>query len=437
MKLKLLSGTVIASLSLAGNAFADITLTADQQAQLTALQNQVNQLESSLNNQSPANGMVMLDTSNPFGEMPDTSFALSVLQSRRSFNKPLVFGGYVEADIQAWGKDKLAATTPDGKTVDYQNGTSVFLTTAKLYALANMDDWASTFLSLQGQTNAYNSTTFDQAFVTIGNLNKNPLYLMIGKTYLPFGNFEGNGPWSNSITTNAFRMSQTNQIDLGFFQNGLNLTLALANPGSSDGPPSSNSSSATTYGQNLSDLVYNLNYANTYNNFSYSIGASYISDIRGMKSNIGQAYGGSTGFTGSKNGAYDINGSIGYNDLTLMAEYAATTKSATNLNGTSTGIMSSWMTTLNYAPTLWGQTTIFSIGYSASQNMQNVPYSLSAAYHQGPPLTTFSESFKNQWIAFIQRPIYTNVFVSPEFDYAKTYNGLHTWTTTIDISAYF
>ena len=46
-------------------------------------------------------------------------------------------------------------------------------------------------------------------------------------------------------------------------------------------------------------------------------------------------------------------------------------------------------------------------------------------------------SLRNDWIGYVSVEALNNVFVSPEFQYANTYNSKHTWTTTLDISAFF
>lgn len=436
-RLKLLSTVVLTGLSLA--AFADNTqATAQQQAQINSLSAQINQLQAQQQPSSTSTTVasvlgnnVMLDSADPFGMMSDTNFNLQVLQAKQSsgFTKPIVIGAYLEADPQIWGG---TLNTTGSQGVGYKQGASIYLTSAKLYAMGNIGDWVSTFLSFQPATSNAASTTFDQAFITFGNLNKNPLFLTAGKSYLPFGTFAGNGPWSNSLTTNDFRTQQTNQINLGFYQNGLTLNFAVAN----DGTDTRNNGSS--YGSNMGVFVYNVFYNKSYaNSFNYSVGASYLTDIRGLNNNVGGAYNAANGLSGGKNGAYDLNGSIGYKQVTLNAEYASTTDSATNANGTSTGVMSSWMTTLSYSPVLAGQVTVFSLGYSQSSNMANVPYYVSGSYNS-LPTTGLGQGFKQQWIAFVQRPVlFKNMYIGPEFDYAKTYNNQYTWTGTVDISAYF
>jgi Protein of unknown function (DUF3573) len=431
---KLLSTLMLAGLSL--HVFADVDTdmvpaTPQQQAQINSLTQQINQLQSQAQNSSTNTALsqklgdyVMLDTDNPFGTLPDNYYPLQILLAKQNngFTKPLVVGGYIEGDFQSWNG---SLNIP---SANYQKGTNFYLTTVELYALGNMGSWTSAFASFQPAVNNNATTTFDQAFLTFGNLSKNPLYFMVGESYLPFGTFAGNGPWSNSLTTNDFRVSSTNQLNLGYYQNGLQLNLAVANG-------ASNTRNGGTYGQNLENFIYNLYYSKSYSNsFNYGAGASYMSDIRGLSSNVGSAY--NSTITGGKNGAYDLNAAIGYKQVTLNAEFASTTSAATNNNGTSTGILSSWMTTLSYAPVLRGQVTTFSVGYSQSHNMANIPYTVSGKASNSPT-TGIGQGFKNQWIAFIQRPLVTNVYLSPEFDYATTYNNQHSWTGTLDISAYF
>lgn len=427
---KLLTTLMLSGLAV--HAFADTGTgtmpTPDQRAQLDSLTQQVNQLQAQMqNNNSSSNkvgNIAMLDTANPFGTFSGTQFALQTLQAKQNngFTKPLVLGGQFEGDLQSWNGSLNIPSS------NYQKGTNFYLTTAKLFAMGNLNDWTSAFTSLSAATTPSSQTTFDQVFLTFGNLNKNPLYLMIGESYLPFGTFSGNGPWSNSITTNDFRVSSTNQINLGYFQNGLALNIAVANP-------AYNANNNSTYGQNVENFIYNVYYSKSFNNsFNYGLGASYMSDVRGLSSAIGNAY--NSGLSGGKNGAYDANASVGFKQVTFNAEYASTTSAANNANGTSTGVMSSWMTTLSYAPVLYGQPTVFSVGYSQSKNTANVPYTVSGKANNAPS-TGIGQGFKKQWIAYVQRPLVNNVYLSPEFDYATTYNNQRSWTGTIDLSAYF
>ena len=80
-------------------AYADDSVNALQN-QINTLQNQINNLQ---NNQVALPSIVMSDFSNPFSAMSDTIFPLSIMQSKSDFKAPLILGGELEIDLQAWG----------------------------------------------------------------------------------------------------------------------------------------------------------------------------------------------------------------------------------------------------------------------------------------------------------------------------------------------
>ncbi len=434
MKLRILSIAVLSALSL--SAYADTPANTALQNQVSALQNQINSLQSQISNMNThtaLSSVVMTDFSNPFGLLNDPQFALGVLQDKATFNTPLVLGGSMEADLQTWG-GSFSTTTPSGET--YKNGSAFSLTGAELYTMANIGDWVTGFTGLQGNVggNAGSPMTFDKAFLLFGNLQKNPLFITAGQIYLPFGLFNGNGPWSNNLDTDAFRISKTNQLALNFYQKGFYSSFAWFG--------------TTAESNNLKDFTYNISYA-TSGNFNYSVGAGYLYDIRDTNSGIGAAYpangvGGNTTPTssevsGNRNGAFDMNASVAYGHYNLLGEYNFTERGANNNNGTSTGPMGSWNIAASYASLYWNIPTNFQVSYSATENMQNIPTPLWGMANVGPQSQTTDNNagVQHNWIVSMSNTFFPNVIASPEYQYSTLYNGTHTWTLTYDLSAYF
>ncbi len=432
--------TVVLSLSVLGTStvFAD-QITPAQQAQLNQLQTQINQLSSQINEVSvnPQLGMtvnsvnrgVYTDYSQPFGILPDTSLSYVLLQQQADYKSLLNIGGYLEADAQYQGGTNMNSfVLPTGSS--YNTTTALALTTAKLYFLGNVNDWTQAFMSVKGGLNG-NSTSISEAFLTFGNLSKNPLYATIGKTYSPFGSFNnGNGPWSNSLLTNAFRSGEYTQGIFGFGQGGLNTSLAFFN------------------GQNnISNFAYDISYTAVAGNFNYDLGSSYLNDMRYLSgSGIASAYAtngaaasSTSPLTGGKNPAFDLNAVIGYNlgnnqTISLAGEWATTTGTAI-ANGNPTGKMSAWEVNGVYGTPIMGKSTSFGLGYSATNNMSAVPLPLNGGITTATAETI--PGIKSEWLTYASSEVLNNIYVGPEFARQSLYNGSFNWTGTVDLSIYF
>ena len=434
LKLRTLSLAMLSIISTAAHADPS---TASLQSQVNALENQLNGLQSQIStmnsdSKSMLSGVVGTDFSNPFGLLNDPQFALGIMQDKANFTQPLVLGGNLEADLQTWG-GSFSTITPSGAT--YNNGSAFSLTAANLDFMANMGDWVTGFMSIQGNVggNAGSPPTVDKAFLLFGNLQRNPLFFTAGEIYLPFGIFNGNGPWSNNLDTDAFRISKTNQLTLNFFQKGFYTSFAWFDD------PANNS---------LTDFTYNISYTQS-GTLNYTLGAGYLYDIRDTNSGIGAAYpgpgtGGNTTPTtntvsGGHNGAFDLNASLAYGHYNLNGEYDFTERGASNLNGTNTGPLGAWNVAAGYGTLFWNIPTNFQVGYSATHNMNNVPTQLWGMANVGPQSQTSDSNagVQHNWLVSMTNQFFPNVYMSPEYQYSTLYNGTHTWTLTYDISAYF
>src|SRR6185437_5665601 len=110
-----------------------------------------------------------------------------------------------------------------------------------------------------------------------GNLNQSPFFALAGKTYLSYGAFGGGGPWTSALQKQAFSPNETPQLQVGYDQNGLVAEIAdLSNAGG--------------FSNNLEDFVYNLYYGKQAGQFNYQVGAGYMTDVRGLSSDVGTAY---------------------------------------------------------------------------------------------------------------------------------------------------
>ena len=423
--MKLLAKTAIgtlAALGLASTAIASTTPNTQQiQQEIVKLNSQLSTLASQQENGHPLS--LHIDTENPLDLISGTAFAASYLKGANHYQKGLTLGGYLEFDAQAWNGTYTQGPDLAGKNA-YHKGSGLFLTTLKLYSLFKINNWASFLGDIEADTAAGSNDTvkWDKALLIIGNMAKSPFYGAIGQSDVPFGLFTGvnGGPWSGSLINQTFEVEGTTLAELGFEQNGFNITASTFNAGN---------------GHNINDFAFNTSYTNKFNlgnikNVSYSVGLGYLNDMRNTTIFAGNGGVVSTSNDNRKNGAFDANGSINVKKFTLIGEYARGQHTVPGY----TGIFSAWGTTARLASKLFNKNVNYSLSYSQTHNMANVPLPLSGNANADIDATA---GLRNDWIAAISVEAIHNIFISPEFQYANTYNSKHTWTTTLDFSAFF
>ncbi len=270
MKLKLVTASLF--------ALTTSSLFADTNAALSALQAQINALQTQVNAMgTPAGGLgVGLDTASPFGTLSKVQMPLQLVKNRNSATPTVVLGGQLEADLQAWNGSNLTTHqgTPYGNG---SSGTSVAFTKLYLFTEANLSQNALGFISLKN-TLPSDSLAIDRAFLILGQLNNtSPLFVTLGSTYLPFGSFSGNGPLNNTLTTNVFRVSPTNQASAEGVFGPVTLVASAYN----------NSSSVNDSVNGLFSAYLNEKFGSMHYNF----GASYLNNVVGTNSGLGSAFG--------------------------------------------------------------------------------------------------------------------------------------------------
>ena len=106
--------------------------------------------------------------------MPSGSFALDLLKTKDKYGAhTLTFGGYAELDAQAWHvNNSIVADTGQGERFG-GSGSGVYATDLNLDALGNINDWASTFVSFEGDNITTQYTIYDKkVFVLLGDLKR-------------------------------------------------------------------------------------------------------------------------------------------------------------------------------------------------------------------------------------------------------------------------
>ena len=195
-------------------------------------------------------------------------------------------------------------------------------------------------------------------------------------------------------------------------------------------------SNNSTVNHSMNGLVTGL-FSEAFNGINTSAGVSYLSNVAGTNSGVGNAYSTSTSSTtlnGGNNGAYDVNFSVGIPLINVIGEYVSTVNSAYS-NNVNVGIMSAWMLGTAGKFSALGTPYQWQVSYSQTQNMQNIPMPLDGDYQAN---LKSAVGFKNQWLGSLQGEFWQNVFIGPEVGYDTLYNSAgHTYTLTLDATAYF
>ena len=365
--------------------------------------------------------MVSLDTGAPFGAMSKTETPLALIKARNINSAPWVLGGQLEADLQYWNGSNIHTTN----NTTYNNGSNVSLTKWYLFNQVNISKNAIGILSLKNSLPSY-TVQIDRAFLMLGQLNTSqPLFVIAGYTYLPFGNFGANGPLDNNITTNMFRISPTDQVSLNAGTGHFTVIGTMFNNNSS-------------VNNSINYLVTGL-FNKTIEGYNLSAGNSYLTNIVGTNSGVGGAYHQAGSFSSTQplqsatNPAWDINVSFGLAPLSIVGEYVTTLRSSTNQTQ-SVGKISAWMMGFTGKFAAVGTPYSWQLTYDKTRNMQNMPMPLDGDYAANLKTLT---GYTYQWLGSIQGQYWKNVYLGPEISYGNLYNNTYAYTLTLDLTAYF
>ncbi len=269
------------------------------------------------------------------------------------------------------------------------------LATAEIDTNIVVDPWVTGFMAITydntppatGQR-AFNSRLYlNRGFVTIGDLNKFPMYGTIGQAYVAFGQYNSN-MISNTLTRLLAR-TKGREIALGYDKagtvNGLSASMYTFR----------GDSSATAGGTDqINQLGGNVDYNITETNWNGNLGGGLISNIadsEGMQgTNITPGDLKSyipTGFPGFGGGrglptsagellvhrvpAYDLHGNLGIGKWSLTTEYIGSTTSFSPMNMTMNNVgarPAAFNSELNYSFDILGRPSGFAVGYGFSKD---------------------------------------------------------------------
>jgi hypothetical protein len=353
-----------------------------------------------------------------FEQFSSYNYALQVLQSKNTFNNyDLIIGGSLQTDWQHWYGDRLT-TTPVSV---YNNGNAGYLTQATIDIMGNVNHWTTAFLSIADghigrPTPDGNDIFLNRAMFIFGNLDKFPVYAMVGTNTIPFGIFNGSGVWDTPLTGSYFNPSQAPQVSVAYYKNGLNVIITAF------------SDQADHQNHNVFSVYYN----KKINKFNYSLGAGYLTNLQS------NATGSITTHRKRKRdlppglhlgNITDLNASIAYGQLSLSGEYNQGSEKLLN----NTAVPRAVSVTLTYVHGIAGRDATFGISRSRSYNLAAVPTSLEG--EDNLPLS--ADGLKNTWAISASRNFFSkNISLGVDLEKNETYLAATTYTGTVELFLY-
>lgn len=347
----------------------------------------------------------------PMGMLSGSQFPLGILKQRNVYNDySLAFSGYLQANAQYWHGSKINII-PVGTKTTYQSGKAVHISTASLYAAANIDRYVTGTLVISGNETA-SSLNVKNAFVIFGNLDEYPVYATMGKNRIALGSFSGGGPWTGSLTQMLFRPGDTTNASIAYYGHGLSTNVSVFQTDEQ----STDFSTAAFYQNKLGDLNYGIN-------------GGYVYNVNGT----GQKSFDSATTSGQRIGAINFDLSLNYDIFGLGSGFAQTTNKWATTND---GYAGAWYLQAWVSPRILGEPTNINLSYHGAYNTSKIPVPLTGSTVSGyKPQNT---SVNRMIITSIARPFLTdNVLVGLEYVYMHMYNHQHSNAYTLNISAYF
>lgn len=370
-----------------------------------------------------------------FETLPSTTFDLALLQHRNEFGMhQLDLSGYLEFDAQYWHAQSNLVTGTNGAYLT-RNGSGVYLTTADLDAMSNLNEWVTAFVKLDESSIGTESevTRIRKALVTIGNLDKAPFFMTVGKSFLPFGTYAGGGAWSVPLTRSVFRPDEVPQVLVGYYKNGFNSNIAVFDANNS---------------RFVHDFVYSFYYTSpVHNGMRAILGGAYLNDLRGLPSGLGSAYQSDGVLSSAKRiPAWDASFEFDFKQWQLTGEYLTAMRQGDyNSNATSSGQTvasagqsqgrpSAWELGTAFSNQLLGKAMTYSLSYSRAYHMAGIPMGLSSQPVPGP---SAMNGLRSSLIVSAARTIKRNIIVGLEWQRGNTYANKAGWVLTGDLSVYF
>ncbi len=191
---------------------------------------------------------------------------------------------------------------------DDNDSSDIALATADINVDAVLNDWTTGFVCYSMGDDGVMAV--DEATITLGNTEKNPIFFTGGKMYVPFGAFESN-MLSDPITLDLGEV-QDDALLIGAEISGFNAAVYLFNGEiDEDGEDDTNNCFGASVG-----------YAAKIDSLSFAVGADFINSIT-ESGGLGDVIDDNGLLLDTYTAGYAVHGSLFYGPVNFFAEYLA------------------------------------------------------------------------------------------------------------------
>ncbi|OSM07133.1 hypothetical protein MAIT1_03954 [Magnetofaba australis IT-1] len=311
--------------------------------------------------------------------------------------------------ISLSGKIEVDATHSDDLNGDW-NATSndsasdIVVSTAEVDIAAQINPWANAHVTLKYEEDADQTRIqFDAGSITLGNTEKYPLWLTVGKEVVPFGN-HSSAAFSDPLTLELGETDETAAI-VGWSLNGFTAQGYLFNGDSRKSGDSDNK---------IESFGGMLGYAGQLGSVSLDAGVGYINSIEDGKIGDTLGSGGAAGNVDAISdhiGAWNVHAVLGMAGFSLIGEYftAAEAFQPAELTWMGRGAKPrAWNLELDYETEIGGYGTTFGLAYGGTAE----------ALDLGQP--------EARWIALVNVGILDGVSLGLEWAHSEDYGTADT-----------
>ena len=307
----------------------------------------------------------------------------------RTITDHVELSGVVEVEANSWSVD-------DNGFYEDDDGSDVTLATVEIGLDAQISEWSSAHILLlyeEGEEDDH--VIIDEGTITLGNMDKFPLYLSAGKMYVPFGSFETN-MISDPLTLEMGETRDTS-ILFGFESGSFRGSLYAFN---GDINEEGEDNDIDTYGASLGYIYVN-------DNISVDVTFDYISNIADTDGIGDYLQDGGIDEIDDYVDGITFHGHITMGQFTLIGEYLTALDDFENTEIAFKGDGAepeSWNVELGYTTELFDRETTFALGYQGTD--ESVAFGLP----------------EELYIGAISMEIFAHTFLAFEYFHAEDYD---------------
>lgn len=223
-------------------------------------------------------------------------------KSKPSFLDTVTVGGV--AEVEATNSEDFTGT----------DTSDITLATVEFFVDTQPHEYLSTHVQFLYEDDGNENITLDEAFATLGNTEKFPLYMQAGKWAVPFGAFDTD--LSSDPLTQSLAEVKEAAILGGVAYEGFTLEGYIYNGDTQKGGES----------DKIDQFGLAAGYGGETNGVAYNLGAGYINNMADSDALTDTLGGNATAIDGYVSG-FDVHGDVAFSNVTLRGGYLSALKS--------------------------------------------------------------------------------------------------------------